>query len=129
MPKIIDTRRPALTRAVAKQCGGFDSLKEMAPDICNHGADGGFSGFIYCSDTTEFYAKNRTEILDLAKEMAADLGENLIGLVKGFNCLKHSTEEEIGITLYGNKSQHDTQVANALAWFALEEICRELTDN
>jgi hypothetical protein len=118
-----------LTRAVAKQIGGMDSLKEIAQDVCNHGADVGFHGFIYYSDTTAFYKKNKAAIIELVAEMAQDLGETAIALVKGFNCLKSSTEEEIATTLYGKPSQHDQTVANALAWFALEEVCRTITDN
>ena len=50
-------------------------------------------------------------------------------MVQGFNCLgKDYTMTEIGRTLYGNKSQHNTYVANALAWFALEEVANAYAD-
>jgi hypothetical protein len=115
-----------LTKAVNKQTGG--NLKEIAQDVCNHGANSGFSGFIYYHETEAFYLKNKSLIVEMAKEMADSLGEPLIGMIQGFNCLD-ATEEEIGQTLYGNKKNCDQMVANALAWFALEEVARNLTDN
>lgn len=114
-----------MARAVIRQCGGFESFTEMAQDVSNHGADSGFRGSTYYSDTCRFYAVNRESILAYARELAADIGEgDIMALVAGFSCLKDSTESEIGLTLYGTKKQHDTQVANALAWFALEEVSR-----
>jgi hypothetical protein len=117
-----------LTRAVAKQVGGMETLKNIAADVCNHGADAGFNGFIYYSDTANFYQKNKPVILELLAEMAADMGESSIALVKSFNCVQ-ATEGEIGATLYASKAHHSTNVSNALAWFALEEICRSITNN
>lgn len=113
-----------LIRAVIRQSGGFECFKEKAIDIYNHGIAGGFGGWIYYSETCTFYAKHRKDIVQLAIYLASDYGNNsTVEFVKGFNMLD-TTEEEIGLTLYGNKSQHDTQVANALAWFAAEEVCR-----
>ena len=34
------------------------------------------------------------------------------------------TADEVARTLYGAKRDADTQIANACAWFALEEVCR-----
>jgi hypothetical protein len=129
MKAINQTSNPTLTRAVAKQCGGFENLKEIAADVCNHGASSGFGGFIYYSETAEFYAKNRKAILQNLEDLASNLGENAIAIVKGFRCLNGDySEAEIGATLYGSKNKHETAVANALAWYALEEVCRDLTD-
>lgn len=122
----------SLIRAVVRQFGGFDSFKESTQDVNNHGISGGFHGFIYYSDTCAFYARNRKDIGVLCRQMADELDEGLIEMINDFNCLRlDSCEnylEEIGKTLYGNKSQHDTQVANALAWFAGEEVCRLYCD-
>ena len=122
----------SLIRATIKQFGGFESFKENAPDVTNYGISGGFGGFIYYCDTCAFYAKQRKNIITVAQSLAEDIGENLIEMVNSFNCLRlddgDSYMQEIGETLYGNKSQHDTQVANALAWFAAEEVCRLYCD-
>jgi hypothetical protein len=48
-------------------------------------------------------------------------------MVKSFRSLD-STLSEIGCTLYGTKRQHDTIVANALAWYAAEEVARSFVD-
>lgn len=118
-----------LTRAVVRQIGGWESFKENAKDVTEHGASGGFSGFIYYTDTCKFYKDHKEEIYSLLHSFAGDLGQEVIGLVKGFACLRGSSEEEIGATLYGSSQKHDTSVANALAWFALEEVARFYVDN
>lgn len=117
-----------LIRAVVRKAGGWDSFKEMAKDVNNHGADGGFHGFTYYEDTCRFYAINRDSILEYARSMAEDFGMDLMAFVASFRVLKDSTESEIGLTLYGTKKQYDTTVANALSWFALEEVSRSYVD-
>ena len=118
-----------LIRAVVRQLGDWEYFQQSAPDVANHGADAGFSGFTYYTDTGPFYAKNRALIVALVENMADELGEGSAQMVQGFNCLgKDYTMTEIGRTLYGNKSQHNTYVANALAWFALEEVANAYAD-
>lgn len=117
-----------LIRAVVRQSGGWSAFQEMAPDITQHGVSGGFSGWIYYTETIEFYAKNQALIITLAEQLADDIGyQSVQDMVKGFRCLD-VTLSEIGCTLYGNKKQHDTQVANALAWFAAEDVARSFVD-
>lgn len=119
-----------LIRQVVRQIGGWDSFKEhVLHDVAMYGASGGFSGFIYYTDTCRFYAVNRDAILEMVRSMCDDFGtEEPIQFIRSFNCLKDATESEVGLTLYGTKKQHDTQVANALAWFALEEVSRSYAD-
>ena len=116
-----------LIRQVVRQIGGWESFKEHARDVSMYGANCGFAGFIYYTDTCRFYAVNRDAILEAVRDMCDDLGEEPIQFVRSFNCLD-ATESEVGLTLYGTKKQHDTQVANALAWFALEEVARSFED-
>ena len=117
-----------LIRGVVRQIGGWDAFQEHAEDVVNHGGSGGFDGFIYYTDTCRFYAIYRDYILDYARAMAEDMGEEVMRMVQGFPCLEDAKESEVGLTLYGTKKQHDTQVANALAWFALEEVSRSYVD-
>ena len=117
-----------LIRQVVRQIGGWDSFKEHARDVSMYGANCGFAGFIYYTDTCRFYAVNRDAILEAVRDMCDGLGEEPIQFVRSFNWLKDATESEVGLTLYGSKKQHDTQVANALAWFALEEVARAFED-
>ena len=116
-----------LVRAVVRQLGGTEKMK----DIANHGIDGGFGGFIYYTETFEFYKKNRTEINTLAESMAEEYGIDPVSFVAGINCLRPAdnlTKRAIMRCLGGgrlptNDDNIDT-VANALAWFAGEEVAR-----
>lgn len=118
--------------AVVKQLGysptnrNNEELIDTLRDVSNHGASNGFSGFIYYSETVKFFKKNRQEIIGLCKEMASDFGQDLISFVASFNCLtdNEETRDEIGRAIYGRMRSADTLVANALAWFALEEVAR-----
>jgi hypothetical protein len=119
---------PDLIRAVVRQSGGWQSFQDMAPDINNHGIAGGFSGWIYYTETCQFYAKNQSSIIKLVECQSDEYGyHSAQDMVKGFRSLD-TTLSEIGYTLYGNKRQHDTQVANALAWFAAEEVANAYND-
>jgi hypothetical protein len=121
--KTEDTRQPSLTLAVIDQIGDIESL----PDVARHGADAGYAGLTYYTDTVEFAAKNRTVILARLKEDAANLGyEGVISMLASFNCFKGMTQEEIAEGLYDENSEHRTTVYNGLAWYAAEEIAREL---
>lgn len=119
----------ALIRAVVRQIGGWAEFKERAGDVTAHGASGGFSGFIYYADTAAFYARNRAAIAKAVEQLADDLGEDPVELVRNFNCLRGTcSTEEVALTLYGTPRQHGVGTANALAWFALEEVCRSYCD-
>jgi hypothetical protein len=115
-----------LMKAVKRQLGS--TWRDDFKDIVNHGIDGGFSGFIYYSDTVSFYTRNRAEIIELVKEMADDFGQSPIEFIKSFNCLRGNDddlEQEIAECLYGRISTDNVNVSNALAWFAAEEAARE----
>ena len=120
-----------LIRSVIRTVG-----KDSIEDIYNHGADGGYPGITYYHDTIAFYRRNRADIIELAHRMAEDLGEDMLSMIPGFNCLKQDnpqykreTLDEIGRTIYGRMNSDDTQVANALCWFACEEVARALCDD
>jgi hypothetical protein len=121
-----------LINAVIRKIG-MNSVK----DVNNHGIDGGFNGFIYYADTDKFFNRHKKIILQMAQEMASDMGQNLLEMIGGFNCIKYydyktqkwtdaEGQEAIGQTVYGRKV--DDVVANALAWFAAEEVCRMFED-
>lgn len=111
-----------LARAVIKQAGGWECFTESAEYVTNHGASGGFSGFIYYTDTLAFTKKHRADIAKLVEQWADELGEDVVAFVKCWRCMEDSTTAEIASGLYGRGD--DTQVLNGLAWFALEETCR-----
>jgi hypothetical protein len=120
----------SLQNAVIRTVGGKSYLK----DVYNHGADAGYPGFTYYHDTCRFYARHKAEINSLAEEMAESLGEDVIEMVKNFNCIKGDfSTSEIAKTMYGRRTEKEKndlcQIDNALAWFALEEIARSVFDN
>jgi len=114
----------ALALAVINQVGGWYCFTEIAPDVARHGASCGFSGFIYYTETTAFYDKNKAAILESLAAMAADMGTTVIEMVKGFNCLNSDySYDEIAYVVYG--SSNDTSIKNALSWYALETVAME----
>ena len=117
-----------LIRAVIRQSGGWLSFQEMAQGIHNHGISGGFSGWIYYNETCQFYAKNQGAIVALVERKYIEYGCSPIDLVSSFRCLDADDKQNVGKTIYGNKRQHDTQVANALAWCAAEEVVRAFVE-
>lgn len=117
-----------LIRAVIRQSGGWQSFQESAPDIANYGISGGFSGWIYYTETCEFYAKNQTLIVALVENWTNYSIISTISFVTGFRFLDDEDGQNVVKTLYGTKRQHDTQVANALTWFAAEEVARSFVD-
>lgn len=126
-----------LIRAVVNQLGGWEAFQEKAPDICNHGAAGGFGGIIYYSETVAFTKKHKKLILDYAEQLAADIGDSdAFQLIAGFNCLRglDLTPGQIAALVYGKEPRDDdkaadyTQLFNALCWFAAEEVSRSYVD-
>lgn len=123
-----------LAAAVLNQLGGGADAVQSALDAAEHGADGGFGGFIYYSETGRFTARNRIAIAQAVADMADDLGESPIDMVRGFRCLAglEDADEAIAVALYGGRARNsDVQqsvdlVENALAWFALEEVGRAI---
>lgn len=121
-----------LIKATVKQFGGWESFTESAEDVSNHGIDGGFSGFIYYSETEPFARRNRALIAEMASQQADEFGQGVIEMIRGFGCFRNGTkptDEEIGSALYAGKDVKDgMQVLNALAWYAGEEVARSYTD-
>lgn len=130
LSKLIEqTNIPAkLVRATVRQSGGWESFTEHAADITNHGADGGFNGFFYYAETVPFAKRNKRPLLEYAAEMARDLGEpSSMTLIASFHCVD-LTPEEVAEAIYNPRSDNKTEVFNALAWFALEEVARAYCD-
>jgi hypothetical protein len=115
---------PKLVRAVLRQLGGGKEAKETLADVARGGADAGFSGFTYYTDTVPFFKRNRAEIVALVESMAEQLGDEPLAMVKGFRCLD-ADSASIARCLYGGRlTDDDTYTENALTWFALEEVAR-----
>lgn len=127
--KANETRFPKLTRSILRHLD-----RQQLEDVARHGADAGWSGFIYTRETVQFYKSHKGDILELAKQMADDLGESMIEMVRGFRCLGNSgkpdySSDEIAEALYSGRGECADTIRNAMAWFALEEVARELNPN
>ena len=130
-----NTSNPNLTRAVIKQFGRWTDWQESADDIANYGATGGVNGFIYYTDTVAFYEANKGNIHALAREMIAEFNDTTYDdfdgawgygrFVASFGCVDLEPCEVVDAMLEGESNEDYTTVANALAWFALEEAARE----
>lgn len=98
-------------------------------DITRHGIGGGFSGFIYYSETVKFAKDNFKAIKDSLTELYDSMEEDVIEGLKNWGCLRNYglTTWDICEALY-NGGEWETQVYNALAWYAAEETARKLAD-
>jgi len=115
----------------------FFELSGILSDCSKHGADCGFSGFIYYSDTIKFYRKHRQDIILHMENLAVELGLDIISLIQGFGIFRNSqkpTASEISKALWENRyrEEHHT-LYNVFAWYTLEEIAhtwyRHIEDN
>ena len=121
-----------LVSAVRDQIGADteEEFKEILHDVNTGSAEGGFPGFIYNGDTCKFARENMDIIFNHIKELASDLGEDPLTLISNFNCLSELNIPpfEIASVIYNQPDEAtindgvDTQVLNALAWVALEEV-------
>ena len=83
-------------------------------DICKHGAQNGYHGLIYYSETTALYNRYHEEIWDLLNDNYDALGFS--------SCL-----ELIASFQTASNVNSDTQFKNLLVWYAAEEIAFDIT--
>lgn len=100
---------------------------ERLEDIARNSADAGWTGFTYTADTVAFFKRNKSEIMARAVADSGDFGTDTLEMIAGFQCLKSLGLEGWAVSeaLNGRGDDADT-VRNAMAWYALEEIAREL---
>ncbi|MCE3238709.1 MAG: hypothetical protein K0R24_1690 [Gammaproteobacteria bacterium] len=93
-------------------------LNEYGPDeikdIVNHGISGGFSGMTYYKETVAFHDKHEEEIWERLNDNADSQGCTALELLSHFNGQKQVTSMDA--------------FKNMLAWYAVEEACREIID-
>jgi hypothetical protein len=135
------TIRNVITALGYNPNAGWESLVELSgnlADCAKHGADGGFSGFIYHRETIAFFLHNRNDIIKNLERTAEELGEDIIKMVQNFGIFRYSpppSSGEVGKALWGTRKAQGTLTSlyNVFAWFCLEEIShiwyRYLEDN
>jgi len=121
-----------LIRAVVRQSRGWKAFQEIAADVTNHGADAGFSRWIYYTETNAFTKRNKKAILAYAAEQAKEFGQGLLEMIAGFNVFKRDpvSFDEVAAAVYRGKgyTYMAEQILNVLAWYALEEVARAYCD-
>jgi len=116
-----------------------EALKTLR-DVYDHGADAGYPGFTWTSDTAAFYEANKKEIVELVERTAEEFDTSPLDFIATFNVLagpkgaKAPYYRDIAKALYGKPSKTERDfddylnIANALAWFILEETARAFYD-
>ena len=117
-----------LINAVLNSLGSTDSIE----DVTKSGADAGFPGFTYYSDTHKFAMKHRKMIVSMLEDQASEFGQEVVEMVSGFGVFRKSPmdnddRKELYKFLGGGKCEQST-ITNLMAWFALEEVCRMFED-
>ena len=123
---------PTLARGVlrALSCYRGNELLDALRDVSTHGADSGWSGFTYYSETVAFWKNHRKGIVARLFDDAEEMGEaGPSFLVKSFVCLNDEyTTDECAKALYGRYDEKLDMIYNALAWYALEDVARFVSD-
>lgn len=89
------------------------SLKEVIEDVNQYGCQSGYiREMIWFSDTTKFFNTHREEIAELIETINDEIGTNILTELKDF------IQEDPLCFEPHNK--------NLLAWFAFEEVTREI---
>jgi len=127
--------------AVIEQMSGDENIKtledvsntyvlEKLKDVANYGANGGWNGFIYYSDTVKFFDDNKALIMESLKELASELDEGLLEMISKFRCLDNEYSiDEIAEVIYTDSEEGERSIKNALSWYALEEVAHQLYDD
>jgi hypothetical protein len=116
----------------------FKELSGILKDCSSHGADAGFTGFSYYSETIRFFRKHRFNIVSHMEQTAAECGTDIISMVQNFGVFRNNdkpTTSEVGRALWDSSNYWPelNTLYNVFAWYALEEIShtwyRYLEDN
>ena len=84
-------------------------------NLCQHGAQNGFSELTYYDETTALYEKYHDDIWSMLYDDYQDSGlDSCLNLISKFNGAKHVASDE--------------QYKNLLVWYAAEKIAREVTE-
>lgn len=129
------TNLTELQQKVIEQLGYDELNKEAAQtlkDMANYGIDGGFTGFIYYSETCKFFDDNKDLILEALENLACELGDDMLSMITHFNCLTDNqhkplyTQTEVMNAIYNEDDENETTIKNALAWAVAEQVAWEL---
>jgi hypothetical protein len=83
-------------------------------DIAQHGADSGWPGLTYYTDTCKLYNRFKEEIWEMLLEDAENLGQNVFEVIASFGGAKSVGSAE--------------QFENLMTWYAAERIAQDLNN-
>ena len=121
-----------MANAVVEQLGGVDEDTILnSIDSCRNANDG-YTGFCDPSQTCKFWNENKSAIMENMHELADDLGEDLITMIKGFGNFKDDesvTYDVIGKALYAPFDENESRyIYDTFAKYALEEVANRFQD-
>ena len=122
---------PDLAKAVIAQMGGSENFAENANNISSHGIDGGYSGFVYYTDTVKFAEENHGAIMDSLKSDMDNFGNESVPEMRShWKSLNDLSQDEIAEVVYDKDPENEnyTQVYNAMAWYAGEQVSYEYSN-
>ena len=126
------TSMEKMANAVIEQLGGVDYEVIFGSLNTVRNGNDGYGGFIYYTETSKFWNDNKAIIMENMHELADDLGEDLITMVKGFGNFKNDesvTYDAIGKALYGPYDEEDNRyIYDTFAKYALEEVANRFQD-
>ena len=125
-----------LQQRVIEQLSGESELNQnnasTLRDVANHGADAGFVGFTYYSDTCNFFDDNKDLIMKQLLEDRASIGySSLTEMLSSFRCFKDVDTYDIEAFLINSNdesNEEQTTLKNGLAWYALESVAWQLEE-
>ena len=130
------TNLTELQQRVVEQLSDENELNEYnastLKDVANHGADAGFVGFTYYSDTCKFFDDNKDLIMEQLLEDRASIGySSLTKMLSSFKCFKDVDTYDIEAFLINSddeSNEEQTTLKNGLAWYALESVAWQLEE-
>lgn len=125
-----------LQQRVIEQLSGESELNEynasILKDIANYGADAGFVGFTYYSNTCKFFDDNKDLIMEQLLEDRVSIGySSLTEMLSSFKCFKDVDTCNIEAFLINSDNESNEEQAtlkNGLAWYALETVAWQLDE-
>ena len=90
----------------------FDN--DTLSDLARHGAQNGFSGLIYYSETTALYRKYKDDIWEMLYDDAESHGVTILEMISGFGEAKNVANAD--------------QLENLLVWYAAEKVAWQTTE-
>lgn len=91
-------------------------LYQIMQDISDHGIDGGFGGFVYYTDTEEFYDRHETKIMQIADEDAREFGlDDAMAMAGSLGKPEH-------------RATDIRTLKNWFAWYIAERVAQRVAD-